>query len=72
MTTTAISVCVIGAGTAGLAALKNSLEHQVQVICYEKGKHIGGTWVYEDLGANINSDDDDDFEVHSSMYQGLR
>uniref|UniRef100_A0A1I8P925 Flavin-containing monooxygenase n=1 Tax=Stomoxys calcitrans TaxID=35570 RepID=A0A1I8P925_STOCA len=63
-----ISVCVIGAGTAGLAALKNSLEHQLNVVCYEQSKQIGGTWVYEDLSPNI----EDECEIHSSMYQGLR
>ncbi|XP_019892627.1 flavin-containing monooxygenase 3 isoform X3 [Musca domestica] len=65
---TGISVCVIGAGTAGLTALKNSLEHQLNVVCYEQGKVLGGTWVYEDLSPNIRDDD----EIHSSMYQGLR
>lgn len=63
-----IRVCVIGAGTAGLTATKNSLEHQLDVVCYEKSKSIGGTWVYEDLQPNV----EDDCDVHSSMYQGLR
>lgn len=63
-----IRVCVIGAGTAGLSALKNSLQCNLEVVCFEQGKQIGGTWVYEDPKPNITTDE----EVHSSMYQGLR
>lgn len=66
--TTNLSVCVIGAGVAGLTAIKNSLQYQLNVVCYEKGKDIGGTWIYEDLPPNIK----DDCEVHSSMYKELR
>lgn len=63
-----IRVCVIGAGTAGLSAVKNSVEHQLEVVCYERDVQIGGTWVYEDTDATVQCDE----EVHSSMYQGLR
>ncbi|XP_065369570.1 senecionine N-oxygenase [Calliphora vicina] len=63
-----IRVCVIGAGTAGLSAVKNSLEHHLEVVCYERENQVGGTWVYEDTDATVQCDE----EVHSSMYQGLR
>ncbi|XP_030375082.1 senecionine N-oxygenase [Scaptodrosophila lebanonensis] len=60
-------VCVIGAGTAGLCALKNSLQHGLDAVAYERGTDIGGTWVYsEDMPKNEYD------EVHSSMYEGLR
>lgn len=65
---TNLSVCVIGAGIAGLPAIKNSIEHQLNVVCYEQGKDIGGTWIYEDLPPNAK----DDVDVHSSMYKELR
>lgn len=62
-------VCIVGAGTAGLSALKNSLERkELKVICYEQGDKLGGTWVYQD---KIN-DDQDPEEVYSSMYKNLR
>jgi dimethylaniline monooxygenase (N-oxide forming) len=61
------SFCVIGAGPAGLAAVKNCLESGFQVVAFEKGNQVGGTWVYsEDVG-----EDKYGVEVHSSMYQGL-
>ncbi|XP_075165418.1 flavin-containing monooxygenase 2 isoform X2 [Haematobia irritans] len=63
-----LNVCVIGAGTAGLSALKNSLENQLNVICYEQSSQIGGVWVYTDVSPNVH----DDCDIHSSMYQGLR
>lgn len=38
------AVCVIGAGMAGLLAVKNLREHGFNVDCYEKGTAIGGAW----------------------------
>ncbi|KAM7345500.1 flavin-containing monooxygenase 2 [Cochliomyia hominivorax] len=64
-----IRVCVVGAGTAGLSAVKNSLEHHLEVVCYERDDQVGGTWVYNDANINDLSNEED---VHSSMYQGLR
>ncbi|XP_037821044.1 senecionine N-oxygenase-like [Lucilia sericata] len=63
-----IRVCVIGAGTAGLSAVKNSLEHHMEVVCYEREEQVGGTWVYRDTDVSKQHDE----EVHSSMYEGLR
>lgn len=63
MTTNGKRVCVIGAGTAGLCALKNSLQQGMDVVAYEQCSEIGGTWVYEKAGED---------NVHSSMYEGLR
>lgn len=61
-------VCIVGAGTAGLSALKNSLERkELKVICYEQGDKLGGTWICQE------QIDVHDYEaVHSSMYKNLR
>jgi cation diffusion facilitator CzcD-associated flavoprotein CzcO len=38
------AVCVIGAGAAGLAVVKNLLEHGFEVDCYERETGVGGAW----------------------------
>lgn len=38
------TVCVIGAGAAGLTAVKNLLEHGFEVDCYERETGVGGAW----------------------------
>ncbi|MEV6525387.1 NAD(P)-binding domain-containing protein [Longispora sp. NPDC051575] len=38
------AVCVIGAGSSGLAAVKNLLEHGFAVDCYDRETGIGGAW----------------------------
>ncbi|GGK26450.1 monooxygenase [Pilimelia terevasa] len=38
------AVCVIGAGAAGLAAVKNLREHGFEVDCYERETDVGGLW----------------------------
>lgn len=70
-------VAVIGAGSAGLAALRhcsaiinsnNNSDKITQVICYEKTDKIGGTWVYTEA----TGDDQYGLKIHSSMYKNLR
>jgi dimethylaniline monooxygenase (N-oxide forming) len=41
------TVCVIGAGASGLAALKALVEARIPAECFEKGSHVGGLWRYE-------------------------
>jgi cation diffusion facilitator CzcD-associated flavoprotein CzcO len=41
------SVCVIGAGMAGLAAIRELRLAGHEVSCFEAGSQIGGTWRYE-------------------------
>ncbi|ELU06178.1 hypothetical protein CAPTEDRAFT_212147 [Capitella teleta] len=62
-------VAVIGAGAAGLCALRH-LTHQprIQAVAFEQTKQLGGTWVYTE---NIGTDDLG-LPVHSSMYANLR
>lgn len=71
-------VAVIGAGSAGLAAVKHCValrdtQDQDQgkiseVVCYEKTEKIGGTWVYTpETGIDKYG-----LSIHSSMYNSLR
>lgn len=61
---------VIGAGAAGLAALRHftSGVHEDEIVCYEKTEQIGGTWVYrEETGLDRYG-----LPIHTSMYNSLR
>ncbi|MEM9554480.1 MAG: NAD(P)-binding domain-containing protein [Acidobacteriota bacterium] len=40
------AVCVIGAGSSGIAAVKVLHERGIEVVCYEKGSGVGGNWRY--------------------------
>ncbi|CAJ0960378.1 unnamed protein product, partial [Mesorhabditis belari] len=40
-------VCVIGAGSAGLAAIKSAKEYGLEVIAYEKSSYYGGIWNFK-------------------------
>jgi cation diffusion facilitator CzcD-associated flavoprotein CzcO len=40
-------VCVIGAGGAGLAAMRALRRRGIPFVAYEQGSHIGGNWRYE-------------------------
>jgi dimethylaniline monooxygenase (N-oxide forming) len=39
-------VCIIGAGSSGIAAAKALKENNISFDCYEKGSDIGGNWRY--------------------------
>jgi dimethylaniline monooxygenase (N-oxide forming) len=39
-------VCVIGAGSSGIAVVKALKERGLPQVCYEKGDQIGGNWVF--------------------------
>lgn len=56
--TEAIRVCVIGAGPSGITAAKHLLQVGItNFVVYDRGKEVGGNWVYSD-------------EVeHSSVYE---
>ncbi len=47
-------VCVIGAGTSGLAALKRLNEAGVPAICYEAHEDLGGNWNIVCPASSIN------------------
>ena len=40
--------CVIGAGVAGLTAVKHCLEVGIEPSCFEKADDIGGLWLYRE------------------------
>ncbi|KAG5891240.1 hypothetical protein JTB14_004355 [Gonioctena quinquepunctata] len=60
-------IAIIGAGAAGLTALRHSLDSGHTCEVFEKTGTIGGTWTY------VEKTDKDDFglPIHSSMYEGL-
>jgi len=66
-----LKVAVIGAGAAGLVALRHLRERldTFQPVAYEQTPHVGGTWVYTD---DIGIDSTTGLPVHSSMYRQMR
>lgn len=66
-----IRVCVIGAGAAGLCALRHfsSDTATFELAAFEQTDHIGGTWVYNE---NVGVDMTNRLPIHSSMYENLR
>ena len=63
-------VAVIGAGAAGLAALRRLASRPTEFlpVAYEQTANVGGTWVYtEQIGK-----DNEGFPLHVSMYKNLR
>uniref|UniRef100_A0AAR5NXM6 Flavin-containing monooxygenase n=1 Tax=Dendroctonus ponderosae TaxID=77166 RepID=A0AAR5NXM6_DENPD len=62
-----MKIGIVGAGAAGLAALRHSLQQGHECVVFEKTDKIGGTWNYtDDLDVDSYG-----LPVHSSMYQGL-
>nr|XP_023025798.1 senecionine N-oxygenase-like [Leptinotarsa decemlineata] len=60
-------IAIIGAGAAGLTALRHSLDHGHSCDVFEKTGSIGGTWNYTDKTGK----DEFGLPIHSSMYEGL-
>lgn len=67
-----LSVAVIGAGAAGLAAARELLQEGHRITVFEQAEGVGGVWRYSNaveddlLGAQPGQ------RVHGSMYRGLR
>jgi cation diffusion facilitator CzcD-associated flavoprotein CzcO len=62
-------VCIIGAGAAGLAAIRHvNASDSLTGILYESSSEIGGIWNYTD---HVGTDEDGRL-IHSVMYKGLR
>ena len=49
------TVCVIGAGSSGIAALKTLHERGIPVTAYEKGDRVGGNWVFQNVNGMSSS-----------------
>jgi dimethylaniline monooxygenase (N-oxide forming) len=47
-------VCVIGAGSSGIAAAKTLHERGIEFDCYELSDRVGGNWVFENKN-NVSS-----------------
>lgn len=63
-----MKIAIIGAGAAGLCAIRHAVEKGHMCDCFEQTDKVGGTWNYSDLiGIDRNG-----LPVHSSMYKGLR
>ncbi|ESP04261.1 hypothetical protein LOTGIDRAFT_223998 [Lottia gigantea] len=65
-----VRVAVIGAGAAGLCALRHmrAKPSVFQPVAFELGERVGGTWVYTDrTGIDKNGQ-----PIHSSMYRNLK
>ncbi|XP_033215018.1 flavin-containing monooxygenase FMO GS-OX5-like isoform X2 [Belonocnema kinseyi] len=63
-------VCVVGAGAAGLCALRHFAANlnEFEIEAFEKMEKIGGTWIYnEKTGFDVKG-----LPIHSSMYRNLR
>ena len=62
-----IRIAVVGAGPAGLCALRHLLCHHaetVEPIAFERNDRIGGVWLYTD---NICKT-----PLHSAVYDSMR
>ncbi|XP_042907876.1 flavin-containing monooxygenase 5 [Parasteatoda tepidariorum] len=41
-------ICIVGGGASGLSAIKACLEQNLEPVCYEWTKNIGGLWRYRE------------------------
>ncbi|KAI3416822.1 Flavin-containing monooxygenase, partial [Psidium guajava] len=68
-----VKAAVIGAGMSGLVAARELRREGHQVVVFERGSEVGGTWVYD---PRVESDplglDPAREVVQSSMYKSLR
>lgn len=62
-----MKICVIGAGGAGLIAIKHSLTFGCEVTAFEQTDKVGGLWNFTDE----TEFDKNGIEVHSSLYENL-
>lgn len=40
-------VCVIGAGSSGMTAMRSLKARGIPYVCFEKGSYVGGNWKYD-------------------------
>ncbi|XP_042503539.1 flavin-containing monooxygenase FMO GS-OX5-like [Macadamia integrifolia] len=77
-------VAVVGAGPCGLVAARELRSEGLQVVVFEKGDRLGGTWVYDpsienlqlsvsfEQGRQGEEEEGVGVHVHSSTYHSLR
>jgi dimethylaniline monooxygenase (N-oxide forming) len=62
-----MKICIVGAGAAGLCAIRHAVSFNTDVTAFEQNDKVGGTWIYSD---DIVKDKYGN-EIHSSMYESL-
>ena len=65
-----VRVCIIGAGGAGLAAVRH-LTSQLDIFdvsVFEQASSVGGTWVYNEKTGT----DERGLPIFSSIYKNLK
>ena len=63
-----VSVCVIGAGAAGLCAARHLAAKGFAFDVYEQSDTVGGIWNYTDeIGIDTNG-----LAIHTSMYKYMK
>lgn len=67
-----LSVAVVGAGAAGLAAARELLLEGHRVVVYEQSEGVGGVWRYQEQTEDDPLGRAPARRVHGSMYAGLR
>src|SRR5918999_378016 len=50
-----MKVCVIGAGSSGIAAAKALHEHGIAFDCFEASGRVGGNWVFKNANGMSSS-----------------
>ncbi|KAI9137235.1 hypothetical protein BKA69DRAFT_1099029 [Paraphysoderma sedebokerense] len=68
-------VCVIGAGPAGLVAVKYLIQSGIDAVCFEQNSDVGGTWIYNEIDNSKVYDKIDvesPFDFVSPIYESLR
>lgn len=53
-------VCVIGAGSSGITAIRSLKAKGIDYVCFEKGSYVGGNWKYDN--------DNDQSAAYKSLY----
>ncbi|KAK8968931.1 Flavin-containing monooxygenase FMO GS-OX-like 4 [Platanthera guangdongensis] len=67
------SIAVIGAGASGLVAARELRREGHDVVVFERGGTVGGTWVYTPaIESDLLGLDPNRKVIHSSLYNSLR
>lgn len=70
-----LRVAVVGAGAAGLVAIRELAKAGHTAVAYEQAPQLGGVWLYTDATERddaLGTRSDAGQRVHSSLYQHLR
>ncbi|HZF29210.1 MAG TPA: NAD(P)-binding domain-containing protein [Gammaproteobacteria bacterium] len=59
-----MKVCVVGAGPSGLTTIKQLLDEGHEVVCFDKGRSIGGIW-------HRHPDDDGEMKAYDNLILSI-